>query len=105
VLERANLHGESSQNDLYGVEPIAFNFTMLQLRGILQYKRKAEEQKLPGIPNCKAADVQRQVEWFCYGTPYTTPDDEVSKVNNVSFTDYDCTVKERAQHLPYKGID
>lgn len=41
---------------------VIFPFLTNQAYAILKYKRRAEAQGLAGIPNCTAADVQRQLE-------------------------------------------
>jgi hypothetical protein len=73
-----------------------------QSYAILNYKRKAEEQKLPGIPNCKAADVQRQLELLFEDMGVEFDIKAVSKVVSFAFRDYSWRVFKRAMPLPYE---
>jgi hypothetical protein len=64
-----------------------------QAYGILNYKRKAEAQGIDGIINCKAADVERQLDLLFNktdGFPHHMADGEkdLSGYNTFTLRDY-----------------
>jgi len=79
-----------------------------QAHCLLNYKRKAQEQKLRGIDNCKAADVQRQLE-LLFVENDNIPNDfdfdlDLSAYDCFTFTDYSWRVVRKAQPNAFTGI-
>jgi hypothetical protein len=75
---------------------------------ILNYKRKAELQKVQGIANCKAADVLRQLELLFYNNE-NIPNNmdfnvDVSAYDCFSFTDYAWDVVKKPDPTSFSGI-
>jgi hypothetical protein len=75
---------------------------------ILHYKKKAEAQKVQGIPNCKAADVLRQLELLFYNNE-NIPNQmdfnaDTSSYDCFAFTDYSWSVVKKATPTPFLGI-
>jgi len=82
-------------------------FISNQAYAILNYKRQAEAQKLPGIPNCTAADVQRQFELLFYDNPSIGIemdfDSDLSAYKCFAFGDCSWCVTKRPSPIPFRG--
>jgi len=82
-------------------------FISNQACAILNYKRRAEAQKLPGIPNCTAADVQRQLELLFYDNPSigieVDFDGDLSLYECFAFGDCSWRVSRRPPPIPFRG--
>ena len=91
------------------MKDFAGKFLLRQAHAILHYKRRAEEQNMLGVRNCKAVDVQRQLlllftdKFNDYGA-FNFEDPDLSLYDSFGFGDYNWRVSEKANHLHFQGI-
>lgn len=79
-----------------------------QACAILNYKRRAEAQKLPGVPNCSARDVHSQLYLLFNNNPNIINDidfinDDISDYESFAFGDCHWQVKKRATPIRIPG--
>jgi len=83
-------------------------FLTNQACAILNYKRRAEAQDIPGVPNCTAADVQRQLELLFYDNPNIINDidfdSDLSLYETFAFGDCSWRVRKRVAPMRLPGI-
>jgi hypothetical protein len=91
--------GEPLNETSCGLKDISERYLLQQSCAILNYKHQAEQQMLPGVPNCKAVDVQRQL-WLLFETDFDI--ESLSEFDNFAFHDYSWRVSKRTTPLPYE---
>jgi len=83
-------------------------FLTNQACAILNYKCRAEAQDIPGVPNCTAADVQRQLELLFYDNPNNINDidfdSDLSLYETFTFGDCSWRVRKRVAPIHLPGI-
>ena len=79
-----------------------------QVCAILNYKRRAEAQEVSGVPNCTAADVQRQLKLLFHDNPNISNDidfnSDLSEYNSFAFGNCSWRVKKRVASIRPPGI-
>ena len=89
---------------------VAGSFLIKQALAILNYKRRAETQDVSGVPNCRAVDVQRQLELLFSDNPTFSVqgiidlNDDLSAHDSFAFGNYTWRVRKRDNPLPFEGI-
>jgi hypothetical protein len=91
------------------VRDFAGQYLTRQAYVVLNYKTLAEEQEVLGIWNCKAADVQRQLELLFDGKedlygPVDFEDPNLDLYTSMGFGHYKYQVTAKTTPLPFKGI-
>jgi hypothetical protein len=83
-------------------------YVVQQTHALLNYKRKAEDQDLLGIENCKASDVQQQLEHLFEGNDNIPNmmdfDDDLDEYDCFAFTDFTWHITKKAIPLPYQSM-
>ena len=87
---------------------IAAWYLQEQAQAIMHYKQKAEEQKVPGINNCKAADVKRQLLYLFNDSrpiPLTMDfkEEVLSEFETFSFSEYNWQMCKLTSPINFVG--
>ncbi len=107
--------GQDEHGEAISLEPIddfellvAGRYILNQACAILTYKKRADEEPLPGIRNCKFEDVERQLDLLLGNKDRWFGNWKLAKVHfeestSLAFGDTTFTVKRKDLPLIFKG--
>jgi hypothetical protein len=94
--------------DKTGISDVFVAHLETQAYAILNYKKKAEAQRINGVVNCKAADVKTQLDLLFrdiegFPSHMDSDFDDLSRYDTFSFRDYSWYVIRRTPSLAFSG--